>query len=62
MEKPRGKHIPDEAWTLHEAAIRRLYVEEGKPLTGVIETMEKEFKFFARSAKSKRLQFSERLF
>jgi hypothetical protein len=44
----RRKRITDVEWDLHEAAIRRLYVTEGQALSKVMETLAREYGFFAR--------------
>lgn len=48
--KEYAKRIPDSEWDLHERTIRRLYIQEAKPLTapgGVQEIMFRDFEFSA---------------
>jgi hypothetical protein len=49
-EEKYARRIPEREWELHKPTIRRLYVEENKPLTasgGVQEIMSINYNFSA---------------
>ena len=42
------KRITDEEWLLHKESIARLYIDEGKDVREVRDTMKREFGFEAQ--------------
>jgi hypothetical protein len=46
--RPTKKRITDEEWLLHKESIGRLYLDEGKDVKDVRNTMKREFGFEAQ--------------
>ena len=48
LRRPAKKRITDEEWLRHKTSISRLYLDEGKDVKDVRDTMKRQFDFEAQ--------------